>query len=396
MSSKEILKKAKYQFVYNRSSVELKPDEKALVQLEIYLNLPGVSTKRKYVSTGIKLRKDQWRDGKIVKHDNQIKLNLFLRNMISDYEDFEMEFVNRDQQIRLSDYDKLTKGTASQKSFIEFIQEELLLDRKLKPLTVANHLSLIQKLKDFKKIQLFSDLTYQKIAEFDGYLRTEGAKQSTIHSYHKRMKIYIKKAIYKDLFPRDKDPYFNFKVKRGDPSERRFLYPEELKVLETKKLEFERLDLVRDHFVFSCYTGIAYKDSEVLSEDDIYEIEGERWIKIFRTKTDTKAAVPILPPVEKIIAKYKGYRPGRLLPVISNQKTNAYLKEIATACNIRTHLTMHVARHTFATTVTLMHGVPLEVVQKMLGHRAISTTQIYAKILDQRVAEEMRKLKDKI
>lgn len=390
-----MIKKVRYRLVFNRKNKKLKPEETALVQIELYLNLPGVFTTRKYISTGIRLRRDQWRDGKIVKHSNQVKLNLFLRDKLKEFEDYEMDVAQKDKQITLKSFDHFTKGVVPE-SFIEFIREEILKDTKLKPLTVANHLSLVKKLEEYGEIQTFSDLTYQDIERFDNYLRTEGAKQSTIHSYHKRMKIYIKKAIFKEYISNDKNPYFNFTVKRGDLAERRYLYPEELKMLEIKEFDIPRLDLVRDHFVFSCYTGIAYADAEKLTEDDIYETEGERWIKIFRTKTETKVSVPILPPVEKIIAKYRGIRPGKLVPIISNQKMNAYLKEIATLCGIKIKLTTHVARHTFATTVTLMHGVPVEVVQKMLGHKDIATTQIYAKILDQRVAEEMKKVKDKL
>lgn len=390
-----MIKKIDYRLVYNRTNKKLKPPERALVQIELYLNLPGTTTVRKYISTNIKLRKDQWRDDKVVKHSNQVRLNVMLRDQLKELEDFEMSFYNQGKQVMLKDFDKFIRGEAST-DFIEFIRTEVLLDTKLKPLTVANHLSLVEKLKDFKKIKTFDDLTYDKIREFDNYLRAEGAKQSTIHSYHKRMKVYINKAITREVFLEGKNPYKRFKTEVGSVEERKFLYPDDLKRLQKKKIKINRLSQVRDMFLFSCFTGIAYSDAEKLTEDDIYLIEGERWIKIYRTKTETKAAVPILPPVEKIIAKYKGIRPGRLLPLISNQKLNAYLKEIADLCDIDINLTSHVARHTFATTVTLMHGVPLEVVQKMLGHKAILTTQIYAKMLDQRVAEEMRKLKDKI
>jgi len=388
-------KKVKYRLVFNRKNRKLKPEETELVQVELYLNLPGVTTQRKYITTNIRLRRDQWKNNKVVKHPNQVRLNVMLRDQLKELEDYEMDFYSQEKQITLKDFDNLLKGEAP-KDFIEFIRAELLLDTKLKPLTVANHLSLVEKLKNFKKIKTFADLTYDKIQEFDNYLRSEGAKQSTIHSYHKRMKVYINKAITKELFLEDKNPYRRFKTEVGSVEERKFLYPDDLKRLQEKKIKINRLDQVRDMFLFSCFTGIAYSDAEKLTEDNIYLIEGESWIKLYRTKTETRASVPILPPVEKIIAKNKGIRPGRLLPLISNQKLNAYLKEIADLCDIDINLTSHVARHTFATTVTLMHGVPLEVVQKMLGHKAIITTQIYAKILDQRVAEEMRKLKDKI
>jgi len=152
-----------------------------------------------------------------------------------------------------------------------------------------------------------------------------------------------------------------------------------------------------DVFVFSCYTGLAYVDIEKLTPDNqVKGIDGKLRIQTYRQKTDTKSNIPLLSPALLILEKYKddpeAVNSGSLLPVNSNQKMNAYLKEIATLARINKTLTFHLARHTFATTITLANGVPIESVSEMLGHKSIRTTQIYAKVIDQKVSEDMSKL----
>jgi integrase len=153
--------------------------------------------------------------------------------------------------------------------------------------------------------------------------------------------------------------------------------------------------------LFSCYTGLAYADVKKLKRSEIAPgVDGSFWIFTNRQKTDTSSRIPLLPPALAIVDKYKGYPGckdlGFVLPVLSNQKMNAYLKEIADCCGITKNLTFHIARHTFATTVTLSNGVPIESVSKMLGHRNLKTTQQYAKVLDRKISDDMQQLKKKL
>src|SRR5690554_4217720 len=155
--------------------------------------------------------------------------------------------------------------------------------------------------------------------------------------------------------------------------DQRDLTDEELNLLSEKEFSIERLEEVRDIFLFCCYTGYAFVDVEKLTPENlIRNISGELWIYTNRQKTGTASNVPLLAPALEIVQKYKEHpyceSKGKLLPVKSNQKMNAYLKEIADVCGIRKKLTMHIARHTFATTVTLSNGVPIETVSKLLGH----------------------------
>ncbi|MGN6395664.1 MAG: site-specific integrase [Mucilaginibacter sp.] len=198
----------------------------------------------------------------------------------------------------------------------------------------------------------------------------------------------------------EKDPFLKFKskVKRVD---RVFLDANELQHIADKEIDTERLAQVRDIFVFSCFTGLAYADVQKLSRQEIVlGPDGELWINTKRRKTDTLSKIPLLPSAVAIIKAYSK-RPDvacsdKVLPVLSNQRMNAYLKELAAICGINKPLTFHIARHTFATTVTLANGVPIESVSKMLGHTDIKTTQHYAKVLDMKVANDMALLRQKL
>ena len=237
------------------------------------------------------------------------------------------------------------------------------------------------------------------ISGLEYYLKTERTcAHNTAIKYVTNFKKIIRIAFANDLI--NKDPFLNWKAKLKIV-EREFLTKEEIQKMVEKELHAERLDQVKDIFIFSCFTGLAYADVKKLSRNDIViGIDGDKWIKINRSKTDTRSSIPLLPTALDILDKYNDHpdvsNKGRLLPVLSNQKMNAYLKEIAVLCIINKNLTFHLARHTFATTVTLSNGVPIESVSKMLGHKSLRTTQHYAKILDRKVSDDMKILRNKL
>ena len=171
--------------------------------------------------------------------------------------------------------------------------------------------------------------------------------------------------------------------------------------MRLKKIDIPRLEEVRDVFIFCCYTGFAYSDIYKFDYDAVTKgIDGNAWLTTQRQKTGTKESVPLLPIALDIINKYRDHKycieDNKLLPVNSNQRYNGYLKEIATLCKINKKITSHIARHTFATTITLANGVPIETVSTMLGHNSIRTSQIYAKVVEQKVSEDMKGLRDKL
>ncbi|MDR2917116.1 MAG: site-specific integrase, partial [Tannerella sp.] len=189
------------------------------------------------------------------------------------------------------------------------------------------------------------------------------------------------------------DPFSNFRF-RFDKVNRGYLDQDELDILYAKKFPSARLTQVRDIFLFSCYTGLAYVDIFELTEDKIKKaFDGHLWVMTKRHKTDINTNVRLLDIPLEILEKYKGkQKNGKVLPVISNQKINDYLEEIADICGIEKKTTFHVARHTFASTVALGNDVPMESVQTMLGHADIKTTQIYAHVVNQKLSRDMDKM----
>ena len=182
-----------------------------------------------------------------------------------------------------------------------------------------------------------------------------------------------------------------------EPVDRGFLTDEEILRVANKDLGIQRLELVRDIFIFSCFTRLAYIDVANLTPDHIVTMDDKQWIMTKRQKTSVETNVLLLDIPKSIIAKYshKTYRDGKLFPVLTNQKTNSYLKEIADLCGIKKKLTFHLARHTFAT-MSLSKGVPSESVSKMLGHTNIRTTQIYARITNKKIEHDMEQLSEKL
>ncbi len=245
----------------------------------------------------------------------------------------------------------------------------------------------------------FKQLDLKFISDFEWFARMKWSCGNNAALKHiERIRKVVKKAVINDWLI--KDPFMGFSGKQ-EKSHRTYLTGEELSAIENKTFAVDRLERVKDIFVFCCYTGLAHVDVQNLTARHLVKgIDGKKWIYTFREKTHTKSNIPLLPPAIGILQKYN---PGEaknpdaaLLPVITNIKTNAYLKEIADVCGIRKNLTFHMARHTFATTITLTNGVPIETVSKMLGHTKIITTQIYAKVLENKVSEDMSTLERKL
>ncbi|MFY8069012.1 MAG: site-specific integrase [Flavobacterium sp.] len=234
------------------------------------------------------------------------------------------------------------------------------------------------------------------IYNLESYLKYEstykdktGIKNNSVVKYFKNFKTVCNYCVKIDII--DKNPFNKYSGKINI-KEATFLTQKELDSIEIKEFGCERLNKVRDIFLFSCYTGYAPIDACNLTlENLIQDNLGNYWIKTVRQKTGIKSNVPVLGPTMRIIKKYEGYS-EKLLPKLSNQKMNAYLKEIADVCKIQKHLTWYVSRHTFATTVTLGNGIKLENVSSMMGHSNIKQTQHYAKVLDMNVLDDMNKL----
>lgn len=250
-----------------------------------------------------------------------------------------------------------------------------------------------------------NQLNYKFISDLEMFLvnyypkgHPRAMSHNTVMKHLQRLRKIVNLAYQLEWI--EKDPFIRWKP-TFEQKQRDFLGQNELNNLETYHFPIDRLDRVRDLFVFSCYTGISYSDIMGLTKNNlIIGMDGKSWIATKRLKTKTTVRVPLLEPAQKILDKYESHpvtmHSGTLLPKITNEKTNLYLKEIADAVGIKKNLTFHMARHTFATTVTLSNGVPIETVSKLLGHTKLATTQIYARVLDKKVSEDIEQLRSKL
>ena len=237
------------------------------------------------------------------------------------------------------------------------------------------------------------ELTHLIIHDFEIYLKTVVSLKS--NSATKTLKFFKTVVIFaQKCGVMTHDPFLNHHF-HMEPVDRGFLTDEEIQRIMQKDFEIPRLEMVRDVFIFSCFCGLAYIDVAHLTQENIITLDNRPWIIINRQKTNVQSNIPLLEIPRMILDKYKGkIKENRLLPVLSNQKINAYLKEIADLCGIKKRLSYHVARHTFAT-MLLSKGVPIESVSKMLGHTNIKTTQIYARITNKKIEQDMMQVADK-
>ena len=302
----------------------------------------------------------------------------------------------------------LGKDQVQPRGYVEIFDQWLVEYSKMVGITTSKrtldkYILVRNRLQDYIASQLgvkdisLEEVTPKFLSSFDNYLRVE-YNMANNHAMKIRQKL---RTIYKVAIDNgwvSKNPFSTVKI-HFDPVERDVLTKSELTALIQTDMIFDRLEKMRDVFVFACFTGLAHCDVAGLTKENIITDEaGQVWLKTHRQKTSEVVDIPLLEIPQLIIKKYQGMKElnGKLLPTLTNSCSNLYLKEVAVRCGINKTLTFHMARHTFATTVTLSNGVPMESVAKMLGHRNIRTTQIYAKVIKDKLAEDMNNLATRI
>jgi site-specific recombinase XerD len=303
-------------------------------------------------------------------------------------------------------FPKLTKSKSLMQAFklhnslfAELVEKELASGGTLK-----RYERLEEKVKAFLKSRyktddiLLDEIQHSAAEHFYHYLLLQNIGKNTAMKYVKTLKQVVTKAVKEGWLA--VNAMSGFKCTYEDP-DRDTLEMDEIVRMYEKEISIKRLSDVRDVYVFSCFTGYAYETLYEMEPENVFNgLDGKPWISKHRGKTGVKEAVPLLPIPLEIIERYKNHpyciENNKLLPVNSNQRYNGYLKEVATICDINRELTTHTARHTFATTVTLENDVPIETVSKMLGHKSIRTTQIYAKITRRKIANNMAELHDRL
>ncbi len=337
-------------------------------------------------------------------------INSYLDLMKTKVFNAQMELMHRNENLTIENFKEKLLGTEQrQRMLIPIFQDhnnkiKELVGKEYAPGTLERYKTSLSHTIEFLQWKYkVSDIEINKIdhafiTDYEFWLRSvRNCANNTAVKYIKNFSKIIKLCLANDWL--DKNPFANYKSKVKEV-ERVYLSEEEIQNIINKDFKTERLSLVRDIFLFSCFTGLAYIDVKNLTKSHIsIGIDGEKWIFTHRQKTESASKIPVLPVTQMIIDKYadhpKSNNEDKLLQILTNQKMNAYLKEIAAVCEIEKELTFHIARHTFATTVTLTNGVPIESVSKMLGHKNLRTTQHYAKVLDKKVSEDMKILKDK-
>ncbi|SDF51250.1 site-specific integrase [Epilithonimonas hungarica] len=338
-------------------------------------------------------------------------LNLYLKTLEQKVYDFHYLMLKEENFVTAESLKSKLLGTdIEQRMLIPIFQEhnekvEALVGQDFAPGTLERYKTSLKHTQEFINWKYkvsdidITQINHGFISDYDFWLRSvRKCANNTAVKYLKNFKKIIRLCMAHGWIT--KDPFLGYKAKIK-AVERPYLTKEEIQMIYEKEFASDRLNQVRDIFLFSCYTGLAYVDVKQLSKSNInIGIDGDQWIFTHRQKTDTSTKVPLLPVAQELVLKYENHpqcvNSDVLFPVLSNQKMNSYLKEIANVCGINKDLTFHIARHTFATTVTLSNGVPIESVSKMLGHTNIKTTQHYAKILDKKVSDDMTTLRNKL
>lgn len=364
------------------------------------------STKR----TWFKDRWDQNANRAIGSKEDSKKINQYLDALVSKVYETKRELITSGEDISTENLFQILFGKTDDRKFILQIFKDA--NDKMKSLegkdfatgTIKRYETSLSHTREFIKWKYnledleLRKLDYEFIQEYDFWLKTvRNCSQNTTSKYLGNFKKIVFQCVKLGWIK--KDPFSQFKLVKKEVI-REFLTEDELKILLKKKFSIERLSLVRDIFIFSCFTGMAYIDVFRLTPAQFFTgIDEQTWISYTRKKTDSLTKIPLLPQPLFLIRKYDGFNECRLnekvFPCFSNQKMNAYLKEIADLCSIQKNLTFHMARHTFATTVTLTNGIPIETVSRMLGHKSLKQTQHYAKIIDKKISEDMTLLQQK-
>lgn len=384
------MEKISYNLVFNRKK-RLNKRGMALVQVEAYLN-----RKKMYFSTKIYLKPEQWdAKRKMVKnHPNANVLNRMLYENIAAIEQTELGLWQQGKSISLDLLkNSIDKPLRNGRSFLTFFKEEIA-NSSLKESTRQNHLSTLELLQEFKKEVLFTDLTFEFVSSFDNYLQSKGYHLNTIAKHMKHLKRYINVAINKEYMDIQKYAFRKYKIKSIEGSHTH-LAPEELHKFENLQLtgRYTRLQKTKDAFLFCCYAGLRYSDFTNLTSANIVEFHQETWIIYKSVKTGMEVRLPLYLLFEgkgiQILQRYKDDF-NSFFKLKDNSNINKELNILAGLAKIDKRVSFHTARHTNAT-LLLYNGANITTVQKLLGHKSVKTTQVYANIMDITVVRDLEK-----
>lgn len=384
------MKKISYSLVFNRKK-KLNKKGMALVQVEAYLN-----RRKMYFSTRVYLKPDQWdvKRRMVKNHPNSDALNRMLYDFIADIEQKELGLWQQRRSISLDSLkDSIEKPENNGNSFLTFFKEEVN-NSSLKESTRQNHLSTLELLQEYKKDIVFTDLTFEFVSSFDNYLQSKGYHLNTIAKHMKHLKRYVNVAINKEYMDIQKYAFRKYKIKSIEGSHTH-LSPEELNKMEEVNLEgkFTKLQKSKDAFLFCCYAGLRYSDFINLTAANIVELHQEMWLIYKSVKTGIDVRLPLYLLFEgkglRVLENYKDDLNG-FFKLKDNSNVNKDLNALAKLAEIDKRISFHTARHTNAT-LLIYSGANITTVQKLLGHKSVKTTQVYANIMDMTIVHDLEK-----
>ncbi len=381
--------KVTFNTVYNRKN-ELLANGTALIQIEAYLK-----GKKKYFSTKIYITPEQWdRDQRKIKaHPNKISLNKQIKDFVTELETTEIDRKQSGKPFTLDYLSEVIKGTQSN-LFIDFCRKNVLTE-KMAEKTRILHSSVFKWVEKFKKDTTFEDITFNYLKDFEHFQRQKGLHQNTIAKNLGIIRKYLKLAINDDSIELNQDPFGKFKIVKQE-THRQYLTPEELERFENIQLPEDKMHLkiAMDKFIFAVYTGLRYGDVQELKPNSLVTENGNEYLNLITGKTKQPLQLPIYLPIftkaMDIFYKY-ARKQETVFPYQHNNELNRMIKELAAMAEINKTVTFHVARHTQATCL-LYKGVNITTVQKLLGHKKIETTQIYAKVMDETIKKDLEKI----
>ncbi len=381
--------KVQYNVIYNRKN-RLLTDGTALIQIEAYLK-----GKKKYFSTGIYITPDNWdkKHRAIKNHPNKISLNKEIRDFVNSLENAELQRRQNGNPFTLEYLGEFVKGNSTD-SFIDFCTREMDASN-LRESSKIQHRTTISYLQNCKGAVTFEALTYELLSDFEKYLRDKSLHQNSIVKHFSILRRYVNLAIDKEYIEQNKYPFRKFKTKKAI-CKRDYLTPEEMELMENVRLPDEKkhLQTSLDLFMFSVYTGMRYGDVVALKPEHLTETNGAKNLNFQMQKTSDPIRIPISELHDgralKLFAKYAG-NGDTVFPYKANKYLNREIAELAKLANINKHVTFHVARHTQATYL-LFKGVSITTVQKLMGHKNIATTQVYGKVMDMTVDNELKNI----
>ena len=390
-----------------------KPKGYTTGELPIYMRITA-NGDRKEVSAKLTCQPDRWNaQAQRAKGSSEAArtLNALLDSLERQVQDARLKLRERNSTVTIDAILKIITGQEEQpRKLLEVFQQHndkmaTLENVEYAPATITRYDTTLSHTRLFIQWKYglldieIKQLDFDFVSEFEFWLKSERkCNHNSAIKYIGNLRKIVTYCVKSGWI--SKDPFFAFKMSKKEVV-REYLSEDEFATMASKQFAIDRLSQVRDIFLFSCYTGLAFVDVFQLTPNRIGKgIDGNQWIFTARQKTDTPTRIPLLPPAQAILDKYKNHPKcvagGKVLPVLTNQKMNSYLKEIADLCGITKTLTFHIARHTFATTVTLNNDVPIESVSKMLGHKSIKITQHYAKIIDKKVSADMLLLQTRL